>query len=76
MSLVVNIPVTVLMLVDAEDAARHNQAVAELGADGVTRARGVRNLRFTRERLYALVDAATPEVLAAYGLYRLARAGR
>jgi len=66
-------PVTVEALLEAESVARLTSTLAFAGADAGTRARARGNQTSARAALYALVDAASPEVLAAYGQARAAR---
>lgn len=57
----------------AEDEVQVAQATAAMGMTFADRTRGAQQLPKRRTALYALIDALTPDEMAAYGEYRKAQ---
>jgi hypothetical protein len=59
-------------IVKLDDAVRTNHALAAMGSDWQTRARGEDNLKVAKARFFAAIDTLTPEQAKAFGEYRSA----
>lgn len=60
-------------IIEADYAVRCAHTRATFGIDGATRARGQRDLKAAKAKMFALIDELTMDEAAAFGPYRRAR---
>jgi len=63
-------------IIDAEYEVRRSHALAAMGSDINIRYRGERDLKTSRAKMNALIDALTMEEAAEFGPYRAAQKRR